>query len=113
MLTFTVPQAPAFLSPENQAQVRRSVHTLITYEVQGSKLLGIVALGPGPGAKAIARLDTPRSMQATIDTSAFPPGAGSIVLTQSLTPQLAQTGAAFESISGRGTAITMIVVTWV
>lgn len=113
MLSFTVPQAPAILTPENQAQVRRSAQTLITYEVQEGKLQGIVALGPGPSAKAIARLNTPHSMQATIDSSAFPPGAGSIVLTQLLTPQLDQTGAAFESLSGRGTAMDMIAVIWV
>ncbi len=110
-LTLTVPQAPAILSPQDQARVPRSTHTLITYEVQGGKLLGIVALGPG--GKAIAQLDTPRNMQATVNTSAFPPGAGSIALTQQLAPQVTQTGVPFASLFTGGTAVAMIAVTWV
>ena len=114
-LTFTVPQAPAILSPQDQARVPRGTHTLITYEVQGGKGLGIVALGPGvgPGGKAIAQLDTPRNLQATVNTSAFPPGAGTIALTQQLAPQVTQTGMPFASLFTGGTAVAMIAVTWV
>src|SRR5258708_18772762 len=75
-LMLTIPSAPVIRSPQDFAQVPRSTNTLITYEVRGGKLLGIVALGPE--AKAIAHLDTPRLLQATVNTSAFTTRARSI-----------------------------------
>ncbi len=110
-LTFTIPHAPIIRSPQDLAQVPRKVNTLISYHVQGGQLLGIVALGSG--VKAIAHLDTDGIMQATVDTSAFPPGNGSISLTQTLDPQATQTGVPFKSLGVAGTAMTMVAVTWV
>jgi hypothetical protein len=110
-LMLTIPSAPVIRSPQDLAQVPRSTITLITYEARGGKLLGIVALGPG--AKAIARLDTPRMMQATVNTSTFPTGAGSLSLTQMLDLQVTQTGTPFKSLGAGGTAMTMVAVTWV
>ncbi len=110
-LLLTIPSAPVIRSPQDFAQVPRSTNTLITYEARGGKLLGIVALGPG--AKAIAHLDTPRLLQATVNTSAFTTGAGSISLTQMLDLQVTQTGTPFKSLSAGGTAMTMVAVTWV
>jgi hypothetical protein len=79
--------------------------------VRSEKLLGIVALGPE--AKAIAHLDTPSRMQATVNTSTFSTGAGSLSLTQMLDLQVTQTGTPFKSLGARGTAMTMVTVTWV
>lgn len=110
-LTFTIPHAPVIRSPQDLAHVPRNVNTLISYHVQGGQLLGIVALGAG--AKAIAHLATPGIMQATVDTSAFPPGNGSISLTQTLDPQATQTGVPFKSLGATGTAMTTVAVTWV
>jgi len=110
-LMLTIPSAPVIRSPQDFAQVPRSPNTLITYEVRGGKLLGIVALGPG--AKAIAHLDTPRLLQATVNISAFTTGAGSLSLTQLLDLQVTQTGTPFKSLGAGGTAMTMVTVTWV
>ena len=110
-LLLTIPSAPVIRSPQDLAQVPRSTNTLITYEARGGKLLGIVALGPG--AKAIARLDTPRLQQATVNTSAFTTGAGSLSLTQMLDLQVTQAGTPFKSLGAGGTAMTMVTVTWV
>jgi len=110
-LLLTIPSAPVIRSPQDFAQVPRSPNTLITYEARGGKLLGIVALGPG--AKAIAHLDTPRLLQATANTSAFTTGAGSLSLTQMLDLQVTQTGTPFKSLGAGGTAMTMVAVTWV
>ncbi len=110
-LLLTIPSAPVIRSPQDLAQVPRSPNTLITYEARGGKLLGIVALGPG--AKAIAQLDTPRLLQATVNTSAFTTGAGSISLTQMLDLQVTQAGTPFKSLGAGGTAMTMVTVTWV
>src|SRR5260370_23026715 len=57
-LLLTIPSAPVIRSPQDFAQVPRSTNTLITYEVRGGKLLGIVAFGPE--AQAITHLHTPR-----------------------------------------------------
>ena len=113
-LTFTIPHAPLIHSPQNLAQVPRRANTIITYYVQGGKLLGIAALGPvGPDAKALAHLDTPGMMQATVDTRAFSTGEGSISLTQILDLQATQTGMPFKSLGTGGTAMTMVAVTWI
>jgi hypothetical protein len=110
-LTFTVPKSPAFRSPQDQAQVSRSTHTLITYLAQDGKLMGIVALSPS--MKAVAQLDTPGISQATADTSTFPKGGGSISLTQTLDPRINQAGVSFKSFGAAGTAMTVVAVIWV
>jgi hypothetical protein len=110
-LTFTVPRAPAIRSPHEQAQVPRSKNTIVAYDTQGGTLMGMVALTRS--GKAIARLDTPGAGQATIDTSAFPAGAGSISLTETLNFRATQSGTAFASLKTGGMGIAMIEVNWV
>ncbi len=109
-LSFTVPQAPAINSPRDQAQVPRSTHTLIVYEAQGGKLMGIVAVGPRE--KAVAHLDTHGTMQAIADTSTFQTGEGSISLTQTLGLKATQTGVSFKSLGVVGNAMAMVTVIW-
>lgn len=110
-LVFTVPSAPVIRSPQDFAQLPRKTNTLISYHVQGGKLLGIVALGPF--AKALAHLDTPGKMQATVDTSAFSKGPGTISLSQALDFQVTQTGVPFKSLFAGGTAVAMVEVIWI
>lgn len=110
-LVFTVPSAPVIRSPQDFAQLPRRTNTLISYHAQGGKLLGIVALGPF--AKALAHLDIPGKMQATVDTSAFPKGPGTISLSQALAFQVTQTGVPFKSLFAGGTAMAMVDVTWI
>jgi hypothetical protein len=110
-LVFTVPSAPVIRSPQDFAQLPRRTNTLISYHVQGGKLLGIVALGPF--AKALAHLDTPGKMQATVDTSAFLKGPGTISLSQALDFQVTQTGVPFKSLFAGGIAMAMVEVTWI
>lgn len=110
-LIFTVPRAPVIRSPGEQAQLPRSTNTVLTYEMQGGTPMGIVALTPS--RKAIARLNTPSVGQATVDTSAFPAGAGSISLTETLTIQATQSGTPFASLKAGGMGIAMIEVRWV
>src|SRR5258708_19813946 len=105
-LMLPIPSAPVIRSPQDFAQVPRSTNTLITYEVRGGKLLGIVALGPE--AKAIAHLATPRLLQATVNTSAFTTGAGSISLTQMLALQVTQQGTLFKPLRAAGTPIPTV-----
>src|SRR5260221_8397090 len=110
-LTFTVPRAPTISAPQDQARLPRSKDTRIVYDAQGGMLMGIVALGSP--AKAIARLATPGAGQATVDTSSFPTGAGSITLTETLTLSVTQTGTPFVSLGARGDVIVSIDVTWI
>ncbi len=110
-LVFTVPSAPVIRSPQDFAQLPRRTNTHISYHVQGGKLFGIVALGPF--AKALAHLDTPGKLQATVDTSAFPKGPGTISLSQALDFQVTQTGVPFKSLFAGGTAMAMVEVTWI
>jgi hypothetical protein len=110
-LTFTVPHTPTISVPQGQARLPRSKNTLVAYNTQGGTLMGIVALGSP--AKAIARLATPGAGQATVDTSSFPTGAGSIALTETLTISVTQTGTSFVSLGARGDVLVSIDVTWI
>ncbi len=110
ILTFVIPRAPVIRSPQDQAQLPRSTNTVITYETPSGTLMGLVALTPS--SKAIARLNTPSVGQATIDTSAFPAGAGSISLTETLNVQATQSGAPFASLKAGGMGVAMIEVRW-
>lgn len=114
-VSLQIPSAPAITSPIANAQVARGARTIVTYRADPatSTVLGIVALAPGlPSPKAIARLNTPGPSQATVDTSGFAPGPGLLVLTVSLTPHLATTGAPFKSVRTFGTATVPITITW-
>lgn len=110
-LTFTVPRTPIISTPQNQAQLPRSKNTLVVYDTQGGTLMGIVALGSP--AKAIAHLATPNIGQATVNTSSFPTGAGSITLTETLAIPITQTGIPFASLGARGDALVHVDVTWI
>ncbi len=110
-LMLAIPAAPVIRSPQDFAKVPRSPNTFITYEVRSGKLLGIVALGPD--AKAIAHLDMPCLLQATVNTGTFPAGTGFISLTQMLDLQVTQAGTPFKSLGVGGTAMTMVTVTCV
>lgn len=115
-IALQLPAAPAITSPLPDARVARSARTLVTYRADPatSTLLGIVALAPSsPSPKALARVNLPGPFQATVDTSGFAPGDGSLVLTASLTPRIAQTAGAFHSVSAFGTAMAPVDVTWI
>ncbi|HLJ81934.1 MAG TPA: hypothetical protein VKT52_10640, partial [Ktedonobacterales bacterium] len=117
-VALAIPQPPAITSPRNGARVPRGSATVVAYRYDPattSTLLGIVALAPVPGAampKAIARMNTPSPAQATVDTSRFSPGAGSIVLTATLAPHITGVGAPFKSLSAFGSATAQVNVTW-
>ncbi len=110
-LTFTVPHTPTISVPRDQARLPHSKNTLVVYNTQGGTLMGIVALGSG--AKAIAHLATPGAGRATVDTSSFPTGAGSITLTETFTIPVTQTGTPFVSLGARGDVLVSIDVTWI
>ena len=110
-LTFRVPRTPTISAPQDQARLPRSKDTRVVYDAQGGALMGIVALGSP--AKAIAHLATPGLGQATIDTSSFPTGAGSIALTETITISVTQTGMPFASLGARGDVLVSIDVTWI
>lgn len=108
---FTVPRTPTISMPQDRARLPRSKNTPIVYDTKGGTLMGIVALGSP--AKAIARLDTPGVGQATVDTSSFPTGAGSIALTETFAISVTQTGTPFASLGARGDVFVSIDVTWI
>ena len=112
--SLSVPQAPVIRSPREGASVSRSPHTAVSYQYdsQSGRLLGLVALGAGTKTIA-AHLDISDQGQATLDTSTFPPGKGSIALTQALTPRVAWTGTPFRSLQAEGMATAQISITWI
>jgi hypothetical protein len=111
-----IPQPPAITSPRHGASIPRAGATIVSYRYDPTttgSLLGIVALAPGSvSPKALARMNTPALSQATIDTSHFSPGAGSVVLTAILIPRITDTGAPFKSLSAHGSATDSVNVTW-
>ena len=88
--------------------VRRSARTIVTYDYdeQAGNLFGIVALGPGTKTFT-THLNTLGPMQATLDTSAFPTGEGSLSISQSLALSVTRTGAPFQSLAAEGTVDAM------
>lgn len=110
-LTFTVPPAAVISTPQQQARLPRSKNTRVVYETQGGTLMGIVA--SGTEAKAIARLATPVEGQASVDTSSFPTGVGSIALTETRVISITQTGTPFTALYARGDVLASIDVTWI
>jgi hypothetical protein len=118
-ISLQIPPAPEITSPQVGEQVVRSARTLVTYRCDSATcaLLGVVALAGSPSSathdKALAALNTPGPLQATVDTSGFAAGPGSLVLTASLAPRLTQTGASFKSTRVVGNATVGVAVTWV
>lgn len=110
-LLFRVPQASMIRSPQEHAHLPRNTHTLVTYQSQGEQVMGIVALTSTN--KAVAQLNTPEGGQATLNTSSFSAGTGTIVLTETLTLPITQTGTSFALLQSRGNATTMVDVTWI
>lgn len=112
--SFVVPSAPVFRSPKAEAPVSRSSQMVVAYkyDAQAGMLMGLVALGSG--AKTVAdHLNVPALGLATLDTSRFPPGSGSLALTQALAPRITWSGTLFRSLAGAGTATAQISVIWV
>lgn len=116
-IALQIPTAPTITSPQPFANVVRSAETLVAYhfDAAAGPIRGIVALGPPTSrvAKAIAKPNTPSPWHAIVDTSTFAPGAGSLVLTMSLTPHDAASGAPFKSMHAFGDATVPVPVTWV
>jgi hypothetical protein len=111
-----IPTPPTITFPQPGARVARSAHTLVTYHYDPatSTLMGIVALAPSSRPpKALSKMNTPGPLQATVDTSAFAPGPGSLALTASLTPRMSASGVPFASVSAFGMATSQVDVTWV
>jgi len=103
---FRMPTAPSILDPSQGATVTRSTSTPIHFTATGN-ITAIVALGVRD--KAIARITTTGT--ASVDTSQFAAGAGSINLTQY--PTVTEgTAAAFASFRTNATAIARSDVTW-
>jgi hypothetical protein len=114
-VSLRIPPAPAITFPREGAQVTRSPRTVVTYHYDPTTatMLGVVALAPGsPSPKALAQLNTPGPARATVDTSQFAPGSGTLVLTASLTPRITGGGALFKSVSAFGTGDALVEVTW-
>ncbi len=116
-ISLQIPTAPAITSPQPGAHVTRSAETLVTYQYDAAtgSIRGFVALGPPTSrlAKAIANLNTRSPWHATVDTSTFAPGAGSLVLTMSLAPHFFTSGAPFKSTHVFGDATVPVAVTWI
>ncbi len=112
-VSLQIPPAPEITFPQVGAQVVRSAQTHVTYRCDPATCaeLGVVAFAPS-SPKAIARLNTPGPLQATVDTSGFAPGPGSLALTASLSPHLTETGAPFKSMRAGGSATAVVTVTW-
>lgn len=108
--TLTLPVAPAILSPPDQARVSREAHTVVRFQAPAGSVTGVVALAPA--SKAVAHQDTMSSSQAILDTRPLAAGAGSISLTEDLALP-ASPNPGFKSFRVRGTAMTMVAVTWV
>ncbi len=116
-ISLRVPAQPAITSPQSGDRVTRCTQTLISYRFDqtAGTMMGLVALAvpTSPQPKAIAKLNTPGPLQATIDTSIFAPGPGSVILTMSLTPHITTSGASFKSVNSGGNATVSTAVTWV
>jgi hypothetical protein len=111
-----LPPAPAITAPAAGAQVVRSKRTLVNYESDpaAGPVMGVVALAPGSASpKTFVTIDRPGSGQATLDTSGFAAGPGSLHLSVALAPAVATTGMPFRTIRADGIANIAEDVTWI
>ncbi len=108
--SFTAPLAPAILSPQDGAQVARSLQTPVTYRRSPAWAFYVIALGFSTKAWTPTALSQPNPV--LLNTSALAPGTGSITLNQFFTLSDVR-GPAFQAAEGRGGAIYAIQVTWV
>jgi hypothetical protein len=114
-VSLQIPSPPTMTSPQQGAQVARSVQTQVTYTFDSatSSDVGLVALAPGSQPpKVTARMNTPGPRQATVDTSGFAPGSDMLVLSASLAPRITLTGASFKSASAFGMATAAVDIRW-
>lgn len=116
-VSLQIPSPPAITSPQSGAHIARGTQTLITYRFDSAtgSMMGIVALAVPTSSqpKAIAKLNTPGPLQATVDTSHFAPGPGSLALTASLAPHIVSSGLSFKSVNAGGSVMATTAVTWV
>ncbi|MGZ6392283.1 MAG: hypothetical protein ACXWQZ_23840, partial [Ktedonobacterales bacterium] len=116
-VSLQIPSPPAITSPHSGAHIARGMQTLITYRFDSTtgSMMGIVALAVPTSAqpKAIAKLNTPGPLQATVDTSHFAPGPGSLALTATLAPHIMSSGVSFKSVNSGGSVMATTAVTWV
>jgi len=109
--TFTCPLAPTILSPQENAQVRRSSHMQVSYRISPAWAYYVIALGPSEKAWTAEAPAQPNPI--TLDTSAFLGGPGSIAIHQffSLSDLY---GPAFRSVKEEGSSAAYeIDVTWI
>jgi hypothetical protein len=114
-IALQIPSPPAITSPQQNAQTPRSAQTRVTYTFDPATAtdVGLVALAPGSQPpKVTARMNTPSPRQASVDTSAFMPGTGMLVLSASLKPRITLTGARFKSAIAFGMATAAVNVMW-
>jgi len=109
--SFTAPLAPAILSPQEGAQVRRGRQTPVSYRVSPDGPYYVIALDAPQKAWTPTSASQPNPVM--LNTSAFPAGPGSIAINQFFTlPDLR--GPAFQSVQeGAGNAQYEIAVNWV
>lgn len=105
-LQFFIPSIPRILTPTQGASMIRSSATVIQFQGE-EPISGIVASGRQDKAVAVITA----SGTATVDTSHFNAGQGSIALTQY--PSITNvTASAFASFRANCTAIAQVNVTW-
>jgi hypothetical protein len=110
-----VPPAPAITSPAAGAEVPRGRQTLVTYQSDpaAGSVMGLVALAPGSDSpKTFVTINRPGPGQATLDTSGFAPGPGTLHLSVALAPAVDTTGVPFKTIRASGIANIAEAVTW-
>jgi hypothetical protein len=109
-MAFTMPVAPAILSPQDNVELARSTRTAVAFRIGGhSTMFWVIALGPN--SKAWSYPSGVRPTHALLDTSAFLPGRGSIALNQFFDlPDLH--GSGFQSVEAQGHASQQISLTW-
>ena len=110
-LSFHVPARLVILSPREHQQVPDGPHTIVTYsgEVDSTLLVGAIS----PSWKAFAQPEAITATGATVDTTKLQSGEGTISLRQDYVQLKELKGPSFQSVRGRGGAITMIAVVWV
>lgn len=108
-MAFTMPVAPAILSPKDNMSLARSTRTAVAFRVGAhSTMFWVIALGPSKKAWSYPAAG---ATQVLLDTSAFSPGPGFIALNQFFDlPDLH--GSGFQSVEVHGQAIQQNSVTW-
>ncbi|HEV2237256.1 MAG TPA: hypothetical protein VGR57_11400 [Ktedonobacterales bacterium] len=112
--SFTLPQAPRILSPQDGASVPRGAAVTVIYQQGGQVALLPVDAHGNHGTCSVT------ATQATCDTRSLAAGPGSIRLTESVTPGAASapiptaatSGPAFQTVSIGYTVLTAVLVTW-